>query len=225
MLVALCGGQKDNPTSAWRWFVLVALWGSEEAEIQVGYIQRARPLTFDSVSGAGCEPASEHLPFTRPGPAAARKPCMPHPHDDLRQQTDLEFAMANAAPTLDAGTNRAIVLLKPHADNAKCEALLLETLRKWGVTVDSQQRMRGPDVDSQKLIDLHYGSLAAAAMEVQPEAFELTDTNRRDFFEQFGVQWEAARKLRNPEALQLLQCDGLQLEKMWRAGLAHHPPT
>ena len=115
--------------------------------------------------------------------------------------------------------NRALVLIKPHAANSDaCEALCIAHLKTAGCTIKSSRRFSGAEISKQTLIDRHYGSLAAAAMTTEPDSIFLSVENLIEFQRQFGLPWEQARKLTNPQALQEMGCDGQALEVMWRAG-------
>jgi len=76
------------------------------------------------------------------------------------------------------------------------------------------------EIDSQKLIDQHYGSLARLAMEVKPSEFTPTPAAQDAFASAYGTTWSDAlgSMMTNPEALASLGVDGLALESMWRGG-------
>ena len=123
--------------------------------------------------------------------------------------------------TYDAGQvllNEACVFLKPHADNDACELLLRSMLEAAGATIVSTHRIVGDDINKKRLIDLHYGSLAEAAMVIHPESLVVGAEKEAAFEEMFGIAWNKARKICNPVAMTELGVDGLELEKRWRAG-------
>ena len=127
--------------------------------------------------------------------------------------------MQKSAPHNDTALkNMGLVFLKPHADSDAAEALVTDTLESAGCTVISKRRVEAAEIDGNGIIDAHYGSLAVAAMTTPPESLTLSAAKQEAFEAQFGVSWDAARKVTNPAALAELGCDGLTLEKMWRAG-------
>ena len=104
--------------------------------------------------------------------------------------------------TYDAGQvllNEACVFLKPHADNDACELLLRSMLEAAGATIVSTHRIVGDDINKKRLIDLHYGSLAEAAMVISPESLVVGAEKEAAFEEMFGIAWNKARKICNPE--------------------------
>ena len=116
--------------------------------------------------------------------------------------------------------NQAIVFLKPHAANDACDAFLKQHLEQAGITVTSSGIKRAAEIDEQKLIDQHYGSLADLAMGVQPGDMAVSPAALQAFEDAYGLKWAQAlpSMLRNDDALAQLGVDGLGLEAMWRAG-------
>ena len=116
--------------------------------------------------------------------------------------------------------NCALVFLKPHAANDKCEAFVRSHLANAGIDVVASGEKRGDEIDRLKLIDQHYGSLATLAMNTEPADIALQPAARTAFAEAYGVEWEDALGLmmRNDKALESLGVDGTTLEGMWRGG-------
>ncbi|EOD24171.1 hypothetical protein EMIHUDRAFT_238909 [Emiliania huxleyi CCMP1516] len=116
--------------------------------------------------------------------------------------------------------NQALVFLKPHAANDACDAFLKQHLEQAGITVTSSGIKRAAEIDEQKLIDQHYGSLADLAMGVQPGDMAVSPAALQAFEDAYGLKWAQAlpSMLRNDDALAQLGVDGLGLEAMWRAG-------
>mmetsp|Transcript_23431 Transcript_23431/g.76261 ORF Transcript_23431/g.76261 Transcript_23431/m.76261 type:complete len:299 (-) Transcript_23431:215-1111(-) len=116
--------------------------------------------------------------------------------------------------------NQALVFLKPHAANDACDAFLKQHLEQAGITVTLSGIKRAAEIDEQKLIDQHYGSLADLAMGVQPGDMAVSPAALQAFEDAYGLKWAQAlpSMLRNDDALAQLGVDGLGLEAMWRAG-------
>ena len=116
--------------------------------------------------------------------------------------------------------NTALVFVKPHAATDACEKFVVDHLAQAGVRVVRSGVKLADEIESEKLIDQHYGSLARLAMEVQPADMDLSSKATAAFAETFGVEWSAAlgSMLRNDEAMAKLGVDGVALEPMWRSG-------
>lgn len=117
--------------------------------------------------------------------------------------------------------NTALVFVKPHAATDACEAFVRQHLTAAGINILSSGVKRADEIDSKKLIDQHYGSLAQLAMSTQPADISLAASAKEAFAEAYGTEWDAAlgSMLRNDDALERLGCDGLRLEEMWRGGV------
>ena len=78
----------------------------------------------------------------------------------------------------------------------------------------------GSEIDSLKLIDQHYGSLARLAMDTDPSEILLTPAAEAAFEEAYGTPWSDAlgSMMTNPAAMASLGVDGLALESLWRGG-------
>ena len=108
--------------------------------------------------------------------------------------------------------NTALVFLKPHAANSKCAALVEARLAEAGVKVVGKGNVGAREIDNNALIDQHYGTLATAAMTMTGTELELSDEKKAAFKAQYGVSWDAARKITNPAAMTELGFTGVQLE-------------
>lgn len=117
--------------------------------------------------------------------------------------------------------NSAVVFVKPHAATDACEAFVRERLVAKGIEIVDAGVKTAAEIESKKLIDQHYGSLARIAMDTQPADMALSESALAAFESSFGTSWSAAlgSALRNDEAMAKLGVDGLALEPMWRGGV------
>ena len=117
-------------------------------------------------------------------------------------------------------TNTALVFIKPHAATDAWEGYIKQHLSSSGIRIIDSGVKYAAEIDSNRLIDQHYGSLARLAVETQPAEMELSSSAKKSFADTFGVEWDAAlgSVLRNDAALAKLGVDGAALEALWRQG-------
>ena len=65
-------------------------------------------------------------------------------------------ASSAAAGSCDELRNSAFVFVKPHANTAKVQDLVRDTLKAKGVSILSESDISGDVIDEKKLIDQHY---------------------------------------------------------------------
>jgi len=74
-------------------------------------------------------------------------------------------------------------------------------------------------LDKQKLIDLHYYSLASKATVFMPSVLDVVNTSKAAFEVQFGISWDAVleddRVYNAQEACQFLGLDAEGLDREW----------
>ena len=122
--------------------------------------------------------------------------------------------------TTAPATNTALVFIKPHAATDAWEGYIKQHLSSSGIRIIDSGVKYAAEIDSNRLIDQHYGSLARLAVETQPAEMELSASAKKSFADTFGVEWDAAlgSVLRNDAALAKLGVDGAALEALWRQG-------
>ena len=122
--------------------------------------------------------------------------------------------------TTAPATNTALVFIKPHAATDAWEGYIKQHLSSSGIRIIDSGVKYAAEIDSNRLIDQHYGSLARLAVETQPAEMELSSSAKKSFADTFGVEWDAAlgSVLRNDAALAKLGVDGAALEALWRQG-------
>ena len=98
----------------------------------------------------------------------------------------MAFLLASTLPIL-ALRNSALVFLKPHAATDKCEKFVRQHLSAAGIDVVAQGTKAASEIEANKLIDQHYGSLARIAMDLQPNELAISDAASETFKSTFGV--------------------------------------
>uniref|UniRef100_A0A7S3YUT4 Nucleoside-diphosphate kinase n=1 Tax=Lotharella globosa TaxID=91324 RepID=A0A7S3YUT4_9EUKA len=68
------------------------------------------------------------------------------------------------AETADDRTNCALVFIKPHANNPAVRKLVQHTLTRLGLKITNEGEVRYDEMDSKRLIDNHYYSIASKAV-------------------------------------------------------------
>jgi hypothetical protein len=141
---------------------------------------------------------------------------------ELRAGSEAPAAEAN--PTLrELGINAAYLFIKPHAANAEVAALVEKGLKGAGMTITQQGELDYATIDADKLIDNHYGAIAAKATKLQPSELRPSTKAQADFKQAFGLSWPEA--LANGEvynatsATTKLELDTDGLDTKW-SGLA-----
>eukprot|EP00913_Durusdinium_trenchii_P017937 g16855.t1 len=106
-----------------------------------------------------------------------------------------------SAETIEAGgkTHTAFVFIKPHANNEKVQTLVKEKLTSEGLTIKSEGTIKSTVIDARpnasswkdkkKLIDTHYGAIAAKAVTMKPKDLTVQEKSQEEFEKQFGVKW------------------------------------
>ncbi|CAE8644215.1 unnamed protein product, partial [Polarella glacialis] len=83
----------------------------------------------------------------------------------------------------------AFVFIKPHAVYDKVKDLVKEKLAEHGITIKSEGQIKAETIDKKKLIDVHYGAIAAKAVSMKPSELTVQDKAQKEFETQFGVAW------------------------------------
>jgi len=112
--------------------------------------------------------------------------------------------------------NSAFVFVKPHANNAKVQQYVADTLRARGITILEEGDFTGPQIDEGKLIDQHYYAIASKATLLKPEQIPVP----ADKFESnFGLSWAEAlaqgRVFNALDAAKELNVDANGLDRLW----------
>jgi len=130
---------------------------------------------------------------------------------DLRLQA-LEVRAAKA-------TSSAFVFVKPHAVTDAVKVKVKAGLETAGLTVLQEGSIAGPKIDADKLIDTHYGAIAAKAVTLKPAQLQPSAKATAAFEAQFGLSWADALKqglvYNAKDACVKLNCDGAGLDAKW----------
>ena len=130
------------------------------------------------------------------------------------------FLTLTTCMSVKALRNVGLVFIKPHAATATVDTFVREHLAAAGVKVVDSGIKQASEIDGQKLIDQHYGSLAQLAMDTAPADLALTPAAIDAFQSTYGLPWAEAigSTMKNGDALRSLGVDGQELERMWRGG-------
>lgn len=112
--------------------------------------------------------------------------------------------------------NSAFVFIKPHANNAKTQEVVKNTLEARGIKIVREGEFTGAQIDEQMLIDQHYYAIASKATLLKPADIPVP----ADKFEaSFGLAWAQALadgKVYNAiDACKVLNVDAQGLDAIW----------
>ena len=86
----------------------------------------------------------------------------------------------------------AFVFVKPHAVTEPVKKVVRAGLEKAGMTVVGEGLITGPKIDSDMLIDTHYGAIAAKAVKLKPSELSPSAKATAEFEKKFGLSWAEA---------------------------------
>ena len=87
-------------------------------------------------------------------------------------------------------TNQALVFVKPHAVNDAVKKIVTEGLEKNKIRILSSGEVHAEKIDSDKIIDKHYATIARYAMEWSAEKLPVPEDTQEKFKSTFGVAWK-----------------------------------
>jgi hypothetical protein len=132
----------------------------------------------------------------------------------ITDEADLAYLSSHV---LTSHLNSAFVFIKPHANNSKVQSLVAETLLSKGMTIREQGEIVAEDIDSKRLIDNHYYSIASKATLLKPAELPVPVDKFEEFF---GESYESALnngKVFNAiDAAEYLGMNATELESVWR---------
>jgi uncharacterized protein YfiM (DUF2279 family) len=151
---------------------------------------------------------------------------------DTLEDMDLWPLLARAASVVGAAApgdgskascpkNRAVVFVKPHAcvEGDPVAKLVREKFASVGIQILSEASIGNKEIDEKKLIDKHYGAIAAKASLLTPDQTNPSDKAKESFKSTFGLAWEDALKqgvVKNAvDACKHMQIDGMSMSKLW----------
>lgn len=115
--------------------------------------------------------------------------------------------------------NCAFVFIKPHAVTDKVKTLVTKRLGEAGIKIVGEGDIDGAKIDSDMLIDTHYGAIAEKAVVLKPSQLSPSDKALEEFQKTFGMTWEKALADGNVynarDGCAKLGIDGDQLDAKW----------
>jgi nucleoside diphosphate kinase len=88
--------------------------------------------------------------------------------------------------------NRAFVFVKPHAMTEEVKQLVRTKFAENGIAITGEGTIKHDDIDARRLIDVHYGAIAAKAMRTKPADLHATEKAQAAFASAFGASWAEA---------------------------------
>jgi len=114
-------------------------------------------------------------------------------------------------------TNRALVFVKPHAQTKGVRDMVRSRLSDSKILVEAEGEIKGPVIDSKKLIDQHYYAIASKATLLKPDELPVPADK---FEEKFGISWKEALSAKKAvNAMDACTAFGItseELEVKWR---------
>eukprot|EP00930_Biecheleria_cincta_P042403 TRINITY_DN29180_c0_g1_i1.p1 TRINITY_DN29180_c0_g1~~TRINITY_DN29180_c0_g1_i1.p1 ORF type:complete len:832 (+),score=179.22 TRINITY_DN29180_c0_g1_i1:30-2498(+) len=120
-------------------------------------------------------------------------------------------------------SNRAFLFVKPHATvgDGAVEDLVRKKLAERGISVLSEGTIHNTAIEKDKLVDKHYGAIAAKASLLKPEETHPSQTAKEQFGMKFGMSWEEALSkgmvINALDMCRKLGIDGEELAARWNA--------
>jgi len=91
-------------------------------------------------------------------------------------------------------TNSAFVFIKPHAVTDEVKEVVRKKLDEAGISILSEGAIAAEEIDKEKLIDTHYGAIAAKAVKQKPASLTVQAKAQDEFKKAFGLTWAEALK-------------------------------
>lgn len=115
--------------------------------------------------------------------------------------------------------NCAFIFVKPHANTTATQGMVKSKLRDNGVLTVAEGDLDAATIDKDRLIDNHYGAIAAKAVKLKPSELNVPDKGKAAFQKAFGLSWEDALSqglvYNAAEACEKLGVDGEGLDAKW----------
>lgn len=115
----------------------------------------------------------------------------------------------------------ALVFIKPHALTDQVKGVVEEQFEKFGIRVISDGTLASEVIDSQRLIDQHYHSIASKATILKPADMGVPNDKFKDFFK---VDWAVASKqaFNALDACEALGIDSAEMDRLWMQAKQHN---
>lgn len=115
--------------------------------------------------------------------------------------------------------DEAFVFVKPHAVTDKVVDLVKEDFAKNGIKVKTEGELDHKKIDTERLIDTHYGAIASKAVILKPSELNVPEKGQGEFKKLFGEEWakalEEGKVYNAADACEKLGITGDELEAKW----------
>eukprot|EP00536_Pseudo-nitzschia_multiseries_P012517 jgi/Psemu1/298143/fgenesh1_pm.482_\ len=112
--------------------------------------------------------------------------------------------------------NSAFVFVKPHANTASVQELVVDKLASAGINILSEVDIDGEEIDEKGLIDQHYYSIASKATLLPAGKIPVPgDSFREAFGEEWGTVLEENRAANALDACKRFGCTPEELNEAW----------
>jgi len=116
-------------------------------------------------------------------------------------------------------TSSAFVFIKPHAVTAEVKSLVRKQLAANGISVASEGFIPAERIDQERLIDTHYGAIAAKAVKLKPAELTVQPKATDLFRKTFDVSWEDSIKqgmvFNAADGCEKLGCSSDEMGQKW----------
>jgi len=191
--------------------------GDVQFQVPVATMLREKPPTLGKRVGHKVErqQCPTHMEWLRAAAAAAAAAAG-------QAQDEEEMGVPSRRPrpeALEATKNVGFMFLKPHANTEASRNFIWEQLSQNYIEVVHEGEIDAERINSGRLIDRHYGSIAAKALDECPAELTVPADGAARFEECFGLTWKEAvsRSLvfNALEATERLGCSDLELDVKW----------
>ncbi|CAE8586118.1 unnamed protein product [Polarella glacialis] len=115
--------------------------------------------------------------------------------------------------------NTSFMLLKPHANTAEAQKLVRQELLKRELKLLKEGEITAEEIHQRRIIDVHYGSMAAKALDISPPDLVVQPKGQKAFEDCFGLAWKLALEkdlvCNASEAMERLGFSSQELDRRW----------
>lgn len=117
--------------------------------------------------------------------------------------------------------NKAVVFVKPHAmlEGGGVQAMVRKKLQAEGISILSEGDISHTTIEEKRMIDIHYGAIAAKASLLTPKETNPSSNARELFGMTFGLSWadacESGQVLNAVDACKTLGINGDGMQSLW----------
>lgn len=111
------------------------------------------------------------------------------------------------------------MFIKPHAVTSAVDTLIKATFGKENISIIQEGELTHKEIESQQLIDVHYGAIASKAVSLSPKELNVPIKAKLAFKRMFGVSWNqlvSSNEVYNAQQIcEKLGINGDELEAKW----------